>query len=77
MISSGSEQLFHLNLYALDHKGREIMMTSDHIIPRSRSKGMGLRNNRQTMCLRCNQAKGSRMISNAELAAELGVGGRK
>lgn len=61
---------FHLNLYALDGDWEEILMTSDHIVPRCHQRG--LRNNRQTMCCRCNHAKGSRQISNEELARELG-----
>jgi len=64
-------RLFHLNLYALDKDGNEILMTSDHIVPRSKAKG--LRNNRQTMCERCNRAKGNREISNEALAMELEV----
>lgn len=27
---------FHLNLYALDEKGNEVLMTKDHIIPKSK-----------------------------------------
>lgn len=60
---------YHLNLYAIDGKGCEVLMTSDHIIPRSKVKNV--RNNRQTMCTRCNHAKGSRKISIEALRTEL------
>jgi 5-methylcytosine-specific restriction endonuclease McrA len=68
------EPFFHLNLYALDKNGKEVMMTSDHIIPRGNG-GQGLENNRQTMCTRCNRIKGNRLISNEALASELGFCG--
>lgn len=61
---------FHLNLYAIDHHGCEVLMTSDHIIPRSKAPP-NLNNNRQTMCVRCNHAKGSRNISISKLRKEM------
>ena len=61
---------FHLNLYAIDQNGYEVLMTSDHIIPRSKAPP-NLHNNRQTMCVRCNHAKGSRNISIAKLRKEM------
>ena len=48
----------HLNLYGID--GDElILMTQDHIIPRSRG-GPDELENLQTMCFRCNEAKGNK-----------------
>lgn len=61
---------YHLNLYGIDQQGREVLMTSDHIIPRSKAPP-NLQNNRQTMCTRCNNAKGSRNITIHELRKEL------
>jgi 5-methylcytosine-specific restriction endonuclease McrA len=44
---------YHLNLYSKD-----ILMTKDHIIPKSLGGSNGL-HNMQTMCLPCNQKKGN------------------
>ena len=46
----------HLNLYATDESGEEVLMTSDHIIPKSKG-GSDDVSNRQCLCLRCNQKK--------------------
>jgi len=61
---------FHLNLYAIDANRCEVLMTSDHVIPKSKALS-GLRDNRQTMCSRCNQAKGCRNITIEKLRKEL------
>lgn len=49
---------YHLNLYALDESGNEVLMTKDHIVPRSKG-GTNDLSNYQTMCVKCNMAKGS------------------
>lgn len=49
---------YHLNLYALDESGNEVLMTKDHIAPRSKGGASELYNY-QTMCVKCNIAKGS------------------
>lgn len=49
---------YHLNLYALDESGNEVLMTKDHIVPRSKG-GVSELYNYQTMCVKCNIAKGS------------------
>lgn len=49
---------YHLNLYALDELGNEVLMTKDHIVPRSKGGASELYNY-QTMCVKCNIAKGS------------------
>lgn len=48
---------WHFNLYALDLNGNEILMTKDHIIPKS-NKGKNHIDNYQTMCTICNVKKG-------------------
>ncbi len=49
---------YHLNLYALDESGNEVLMTKDHIVPRSKGGASELYNY-QTMCVKCNMEKGS------------------
>ncbi len=51
---------FHLNLYAVDKDGKEVLMTKDHIIPKSKG-GSNKVENMQTMCCRCNEKKGNIM----------------
>ncbi len=51
---------YHLNLYSLDIDGKEILMTKDHIIPRSKG-GKDVLTNYQTMCSPCNIQKGSKV----------------
>lgn len=50
-------QKFHLNLYAIDKNGNEVLMTKDHIIPASLG-GKNKQENYQTMCSICNERKG-------------------
>lgn len=49
---------YHMNLYAIDSEGYEVMMTRDHIVPRSKGGPDNL-DNQQTMCIYCNQQKGN------------------
>lgn len=49
---------YHLNLYGLKD-GREVMLTSDHIIPKSKGGSHDL-SNRQTLCQPCNKRKKDR-----------------
>ena len=48
----------HLNLYAELPDGKLILITKDHIVPRSRGGANSLANY-QTMCTKCNIKKGS------------------
>lgn len=50
--------IWHLNLYALKDN-KEVLMTQDHIIPKSRG-GSNRLSNLQTMCSKCNQKKGNK-----------------
>lgn len=49
---------FHFNLYTKDITGREIMLTKDHIIPKTKG-GKSHISNYQTMCEHCNSVKGN------------------
>lgn len=53
-----SEQRPHLSLYAINRSDQLIMMTQDHIYPRSAGGADGIQN-LQTMCNDCNQRKGN------------------
>lgn len=52
------DKSYHLNLYAIDENGKEVLMTKDHILPKSKS-GQDHVDNYQPMCVRCNKAKGN------------------
>ena len=47
-------------MYAVDDNGDEILMTKDHILPRSKG-GIDDISNYQTMCKPCNEAKGNKL----------------
>lgn len=51
---------FHLNLYGKRDNGREVMMTKDHIVPKSKG-GPDHLSNYQTMCAPCNSKKGDKV----------------
>lgn len=53
-------EIYHFNLYAIDSLGNEVLMTKDHIIPRSRG-GKDHVDNYQTMCSECNERKGNKL----------------
>ena len=59
----GNATSYHLNLYATDKDGDEVLMTKDHIIPKSKG-GIDHISNYQTMCEPCNRAKGNNMKTN-------------
>jgi hypothetical protein len=44
---------YHFNLYGVDSDGYEVLLTKDHIIPKSKG-GRDFIDNMQTMCVRCN-----------------------
>lgn len=51
---------YHFNLYGHNHHGTEILMTKDHIIPKSKGGPTEIAN-LQTMCTICNRLKGDKM----------------
>ncbi len=48
---------FHFNLYGIDEDGNEVLMTKDHIQPKSKG-GKNHITNYQPMCYKCNHRKG-------------------
>lgn len=56
-----SVERYHLNLYGYDKDGNEILMTKDHIIPKSLG-GENKVENYQTMCKLCNKMKGNDIL---------------
>ena len=57
---SDKSSKFHFNLYGIDKNGYEIMITKDHIIPRSKG-GKNVLSNYQPLCINCNQHKADRI----------------
>jgi len=58
----GDPTKFHFNLYGIDTYGNEIMITKDHIIPRSKG-GKNTLSNYQPLCIKCNQQKADNVES--------------
>lgn len=57
--SSGSKIIsWHLNLYAIDENGKEVLMTKDHRLPKSKG-GKDELENYDPMCTICNGKKGN------------------
>lgn len=52
----GNER-YHFNLYAMNDNGTEVLMTKDHITPKSK-RGRNHVSNYQPMCDPCNRKKG-------------------
>ena len=57
-----SKTKFHFNLYGIDEQGEEVMITKDHILPRSKG-GKNILSNYQPLCIRCNQQKADHVES--------------
>ncbi len=56
-----STQGYHLNLYGLDLDGHEVLMTQDHIYPKSLG-GSNTLDNSQTLCRPCNALKADQVL---------------
>ena len=54
------QDIYHLNAYAKSDSGKEVLMTKDHIVPKSRG-GRNCINNYQTMCVNCNTKKADKL----------------
>jgi hypothetical protein len=50
----------HLNLYGVNARGKTVLFTKDHIIPKSKG-GANALENYDTMCEPCNGKKGNKM----------------
>lgn len=55
-----SSKGYHFNLYAIDKNEKEVLMTKDHIVPKSKG-GENKLHNYQTMCYDCNIVKGDKL----------------
>jgi hypothetical protein len=66
----------HINLYGITKKGDPVLMTKDHIRPKYHG-GKDSLDNMQTMCLPCNNAKGSSWVKESStgfaLSGNVGV----
>lgn len=56
---------YHLNLYAVNSEGEEVLMTKDHILPKSKG-GKNTLENYQCMCTICNEQKGNQLENKEE-----------
>ena len=61
--SHADESHYHMNLYALKYDGTRVLMTRDHIMPRSKGGSNNLEN-LQTMCGPCNWKKADSLPEN-------------
>lgn len=60
---------YHFNLYAVDPDGTEVLMTKDHVIPKSKG-GKDVIGNFVTMCEPCNLYKRNKDEKNAKKLAD-------
>lgn len=56
-----NDKSYHLNLYGINEKGEEVLMTRDHIIPKAKGGGNEIKN-LQTLCEICNLQKADTYI---------------
>lgn len=53
------ERRYHFNLYALDENGKEVLMTKDHMKPKSKGGNDSI-DNYDTLCEKCNSKKSNK-----------------
>lgn len=53
---------YHFNLYGIDSNGEEVMLTKDHIVPKSKG-GKNCIDNYQCLCVKCNGEKADKDVS--------------
>lgn len=58
LLKNEGDNQYHLNLYAKTSDGTIVLMTKDHIIPKSKG-GKSHLSNYQPMCEECNKKKGA------------------
>jgi hypothetical protein len=63
----GKSDRYHFNLYGEDQDGTEVLITKDHIIPKSRG-GKNVLSNYQVMCVNCNTEKGDKLPTECDNA---------
>jgi len=51
---------YHFNLYGIDENNEEMMLTKDHVMPKSKG-GSNHISNYQTMCKKCNGEKADKV----------------
>jgi len=59
---------YHLALYALSKKGQQVLMTVDHVIPKSKG-GRDNLDNQVPCCYQCNNNKGNSLLPLKSLEA--------
>lgn len=60
---------YHINVYAIDANGKEVMLTHDHVIPKSKG-GPSTLENGQVLCSRCNFKKADTLPDKDMIASE-------
>ena len=68
-IFMATTESWHFNLYAINHLGKEVLMTKDHIHPKSKG-GLDELDNLQTMCKPCNGKKKDHLFTQPMLPFE-------
>lgn len=63
--TKGTTDSYHFNLYGYDENGNDMLLTKDHIVPKSKG-GRDHIDNYQTMCIRCNIKKGNEYEETSE-----------
>lgn len=60
-LESTNEENPHLNLYCRLTSGKDVLLTKDHIFPKSKGGSDSL-DNLQTLCIKCNEQKRDKIL---------------